>query len=350
MMFKKNICSNRISFILILCGLTLLVVLSTIFYSSHYNKRNARALSQKIYAVLDHYRIMYDIDAHSIDPNTDTTPQAAKGIEQCIQNIAYFVAKKEPINMLLVGFPFKSGNQKKKVLGPLPDMAERTSLEYTQKMLNEIKAVYSQGAKILIFCDGILFAPIFGIPFTDVVSYENELKLLCADLPDITIFTSQNMMKKHGLKSTTEIVQLIDQYEPSDKQFRTELKEIPEIALKRVAMDLDYTQGRILIEKNSLPEIVMNLLSREMRLRSYISKTFPSPDFFRLTVHFSADVSKKFGIRLSPTSNITPYHGVMVQSGDISSILFKKDVDMNHYIYDEKLINGRQYGYYKQIK
>ncbi len=319
-----------------------------LFYMHKHNNAAVSHISQQIYEVLDLYRVPYDIDAHSIDLTIDTTPQAIQGVEQCIQNITHFVAYNRPIQMLLVGFPFKSSNREQKVLGHLPDMAERKSLEYLQEMLNKIKKAYKPGAKVLIFCDGIPFADLFEIPIADVIAYEKALKLLAADMHDITLFTSEDMIKMHKLTSISQIVEFIDQYEPSNEQFKASLQEVPKTTLKRFALELDHPQGHKLIEKYTLQDIVMRLLAREMRLRTYLTHVFPSPTFFRLTVHLSTDVSKKFGIRLSPTSDITPYHGILVEEADGTWVIrFKKDVNEHQYIVHSRVINGVTCTYFK---
>lgn len=314
------------------------------------HKNDILKQSQRIYTILNEHRIEYDIDEHSINSTSDTATQASVGVEQCLQNISYFVTRNKPITMLLVGFPFKSNNVEEKVISTLPDMAERKSLEYLQEIVNEIKKVYSPGAKIMIFCDGIPFAEFLGIPFDQVTLYEKTLKQLAADLVDITIYTSENMLNTHTFSNLLEIINHIDQYPPSDKEFKETLKSIPETILKRIALELNYPQGKLLLKKHSLEDIVIALSAREMRLRSYIAKAFPSPDFFRLTVHFTKDISKKFGIRLSPTSDITPYHGTLVEEIDGSwAIRFKKDIDKDYYQLQSRLINGIKCNYFKRI-
>ena len=337
---SKIICSASVALVII-AGL-----LSYFFIIKH--KSTSLDISKQLYTILDKYRVPYDIDKHSIDQSVDITPQAVTGVEQCIKNIEYFVAKNQPINMLAVGFPFKSGNQEKKVLGYLPDMAERKSLEYLQHMLNEIKAIYKPGAKILIFTDGIVFAEFFEIPIANVIAYEKALKLLLLDLPDITLYTSEDMLRSYGLTSVADIIKFIDQYGPSDAQFKADVKEISETALKRFALELDHPHGQLILKKSSLEDITTRLLAREMRLRTYLMQAFPSSEYFRLTVHLSPDVSKKFGIRLSPTSDITPYHGVLVQEADGAwSIRFKKDIDSQQCPLSSELINGVTCYYFK---
>ena len=301
-----------------------------------------------IYQILAQYRIPYDIDTHSVDPTAAPSTAPIKGEEICLQNLSYFVSAHRPIHMLLVGFPFKSRNHEKKTVGPLPDMAERKSLEYLRNVLNEIKAHYEPGATLLIFCDGIFFAEFFGVAQEEVLKYEQSLKLLAADLTDIKIFSTEDMLKAHKLSTIDQLIQLIDTFEPSDAQFSSRLNEIPQTAIKRFELELDHAGGRALLKKHALADLVTNLLAREMRLRSYLTKEFPSPEFFRLTVHFSPDESKKFGIKLSPTSDITPYHGVLVEEKDGSwKISFKKDVDMHQYHLVYRDINAIPCGYFK---
>lgn len=345
---QSHKCVLTIKFVLTI-GTLMLGGFFIYLFSVKREQARTKNISSAVYNVLDHYRILYDIDKHSVEPTSDTTPQVAQGTDQCLRNLAYFVTNNLPITMLLVGFPFKSANHEKKTVGPLPDMAERKSLEYLQGIINEMKSIYIPGAKIIIFCDGIFFAEFFDIPFTDVIAYEKALRSLIADLSDISLITSEDMLKTNKLTSLTDINKLIDQYPPSNEQFKAFTKNIPETALKRFALELDYPQGRLLLKKHTLKEIAFRLLARETRLRAYIAKTFPSPEFFRLTVHFSPDLSKKFGIRLSPISDITPYHGVLVQENDSWSIRLKKDVDKQKYDLRSMVINGVRCWYFKRI-
>ena len=342
---------NRSTFLKIISALFLIIGSIVVYaYIMHHTRDDVFDNSCQIYQVLDHYRITYDIDKHGVDSTADTTPIPAQEVDKCIQNIAYFIAQNRPIAMLMVGFPFKSANEEKKVLGRLPDMAERKSLEYLQGMLNDIKKVYKPGANILIFCDGIPFAEFCGISMDAVINYEKALKALAADLPDISLYTSQDMISHYKLALAEAIIPFVDRYEPSDAQFKQTLKVVPETALKRIALELDYPEGRVLIKKHGLENIVVGLLAREMRLRTFLTTAFPSPDFFRLTVHLSPDVSKKFGVKLSPNSDVTPYHGTLVEEADGSwAIKYKKDIDVSKYIMQDKVVNGVDCWYLRRL-
>jgi pyoverdine/dityrosine biosynthesis protein Dit1 len=67
------------------------------------------------------------------------------------------VERGEPIKMLLPGFPFKSPNNKTKVLGVLPDLGEELALKRLDGIASAIDAVYENGAEIHITSDGLVY-------------------------------------------------------------------------------------------------------------------------------------------------------------------------------------------------
>lgn len=320
----------------------------SLYCSLHQNNYSNFRKAEQIYQELNNYRISYDLDKRAVGLLADIKEQPIVGVDKAINNIAHFVARAQPVQFVLVGFPFKSGNSEKKVIGFLPDMAERKSLEYLQQITDAVKAVYAPGANVLIYCDGVPFADTLGIPVANVMAYEQALKTMVKDLPNITIFSSEDMVKKHGLSSIDEIIPFFDGYNPSDEQMRSELKQLPAVLLKRIEGELDYARGQEHVRKIGLHEIVTQIISREERLRTYIGETFQLPHYIRLTVHLATDVSKKFGLRLSPDSDVTPYHGVMVEDGEQWMIKFKKDIDLKNYVLDAKDVNGIRYAYYRK--
>ena len=72
-------------------------------------------------------------------------------------SLAGQVERKEPIRMLLPGFPFKSPNQKDKVLGVLPDLGEELALKHLDGLCEKIKAIYGHGAECHITSDGLVY-------------------------------------------------------------------------------------------------------------------------------------------------------------------------------------------------
>jgi pyoverdine/dityrosine biosynthesis protein Dit1 len=67
------------------------------------------------------------------------------------------VERGESIKMLLPGFPFKSPNNKTKVLGVLPDLGEELALKRLDGIASAIDAIYEPGAEIHITSDGLVY-------------------------------------------------------------------------------------------------------------------------------------------------------------------------------------------------
>jgi pyoverdine/dityrosine biosynthesis protein Dit1 len=67
------------------------------------------------------------------------------------------VERGESVKMLLPGFPFKSPNNRTKVLGVLPDLGEELALKRLDEIASAIEAVYEYGAEIHITSDGLVY-------------------------------------------------------------------------------------------------------------------------------------------------------------------------------------------------
>jgi L-tyrosine isonitrile synthase len=328
-------------------GLLVFIVFVFLVIASYYKQsKDAYCRATCIYEILDKYRITYDIDACSVAPSTDTSTKPITGVSQVITRIAASVAQKNPLQLLVVAFPFKSANHLQKTLGPLPDMAERKSLEYLQSMLDEIKTVYAPGAMLTIFCDGIPFASLFNVSQSTVYNYEKALQALVRDLPNIQLYTSADFMKDHKVSHFEEALSFINA--TSAPLFSQQ--PLKDTVRKRVALEFDYPAGHEFLKHHSLDELIYTLQSRENNLQNYISKAFPPSQFLRLTVHFSPDIQKKLGIRLSPTSCITPYHGVLKEEKNGSwTIVFRKEVNLAQYKLVTKTVHGIQCPYFKHV-
>ena len=148
----------------------------------------------------------------------------------------------------------------------------------------------------------LFFNEFFGIRDDEVTTYENTLKQLVRDLPNISFITSQDEMHKNNFKSLKEVINFIDTYPPTTPDFIKNNPSLSSVALKRFSFELDHALGRRVIEKyNDVGNLINQLLAREMRLRSYIQSNFSPNAFFRLTAHLSQDSGRKFGIKLSPS-------------------------------------------------
>jgi hypothetical protein len=67
------------------------------------------------------------------------------------------VRAEEPVLMCLPAFPFKSPNNRDKVLGILPDKAEEFALAHMNGLCAQIGDIYKPGARLTIVSDGLVY-------------------------------------------------------------------------------------------------------------------------------------------------------------------------------------------------
>jgi pyoverdine/dityrosine biosynthesis protein Dit1 len=312
----------------------------------------------QIINILKPFQITKDIDKKSLDTLSSSSELHSPDFKSLQEKITKLLECKKPLKFLLVGFPFKSANTEKKVLGQVPDMAERRSLEYLYGCIKSLKKAYPYGVEFVIFCDGIPFCEYLGISVQTVKLYEQGLQKLVQDMPEITLMTSDSLQKQLELSSSQHICDVIDKYAPSDEEFHSQLET--DVALQdgyntllgRLEIEFDSVQGQEFLRAHGpLSEITKALMAREIRMRRFIESQFDTEDFIRLTVHYSKDLGKKFGIKLSPNSFVTPYHGVLVEEGDGNwFIRFRKDIDIQIFEEVSEVLNGLQCQYMRLKK
>lgn len=234
-----------------------------------------------------------------------------------------------PITFVLPAFPGKSPNLEK-VLGPLPDMAERHSLEFLGRLCDRVRQHYAPGARVILCSDGRVFSDVVGMRDEDVTAYQRELRHMIEDLTLTSIFTF-NLDELHEKISFDQMrKQLMDQYGES----LDDLKESVRRGGKQSqCSDEDIEAHRLycgitrfLVEDSMFPGQLKSrtAIQKECRVRAYevirrsrawgelIAKQFPNA--VRLSIHPQSCGAKKLGIRLMEPDNwMTPWHGVAVE-------------------------------------
>ncbi|WP_241480358.1 L-tyrosine/L-tryptophan isonitrile synthase family protein [Legionella norrlandica] len=106
------------------------------------------------------------------------------------------VEKHKPVIFVLPAFPGKSPNPEK-VLGPLPDFAERLALNFLGNLCQRIKKFYTPGIKIILCSDGRVFSDVVGMKESNVTAYQVELDRLIEgmSLRDISTFNLDDFYK-----------------------------------------------------------------------------------------------------------------------------------------------------------
>ncbi|KAI8937884.1 hypothetical protein NX059_005571 [Plenodomus lindquistii] len=124
-------------------------------------------------------KILDIVFLYSLNKFSDTEAILEAGRPKFLSVIDKFVTAKQPVEMCLPAFPFKSANKVYKVLGSLPDKAEELALDRLNTMCSHIRDVYPPGAKLTIISDGLVYNDLLGISDRDTWKYGEALREMC---------------------------------------------------------------------------------------------------------------------------------------------------------------------------
>jgi pyoverdine/dityrosine biosynthesis protein Dit1 len=254
-------------------------------------------------------------------------PCAARPCDECYRphegKVAGCVGAGEPVRLIVPGFPAKSPNPAK-VLGPLPDRAERLSLEFLQSCCDEIGRHYRPGARVTICSDGHVFGGAVGVTDEEVSCYRRELEAIIEGCG----FSSIGLYSLHdafGSKTFQEMrTELLAAYAEPLPRLRARIRQ--EVNLRRQFNGVH----RFLLEDEAAmhPLASRNRLSEDCKARAHeviqrsnawsrlLSETFPGA--LRLSIHPQPSHSPKIGFHLVSTRDnwLTPWHGVALELRD----------------------------------
>lgn len=250
------------------------------------------------------------------------------------------IAVKKPIIFVLPAFPGKSPNREK-VLGHLPDYAERLALHFLGALCKRIKQFYAPGIKIILCADGRVFSDVVGMKETHVTAYQTQINILIDELNlyDITTFNLDDHY--HPLTFTQMRTELINNYAQSLVHIKDTVQKgakasasLDEREANRMYRGITrflfedsiyrkQVQSRTALQKESR-EKAYELMRRSNAWSSLIAERFP--DSVRLSIHPQSCGSKKLGIRLIQNELwMTPWHGVAVATKN-GFILMKRSM------------------------
>ncbi|MFH8775267.1 L-tyrosine/L-tryptophan isonitrile synthase family protein [Streptomyces sp. NPDC085866] len=252
---------------------------------------------------------------------TDRAPAPADAFAHQRRRIAGFVRDGAPVEFTLPGFPCKSPNPAK-VLGHLPDQAERLSLRFLNTLCTEIERIHPPGARVVICSDGHVFGDLVRVPDGHIDAYADELRTLIHDLAldRLSVFDLRDV---HGaLPYDVQRAHVQDRYAPTAE------------ALRALVRSDDATRAlyrgitRFLVEDTADFPGTRSALQRECRQRAYgvirRSRAWGAliaehhPRAVRLSIHPQPAGDAKFGIRLldAPDAWTTPWHSAALRRTD----------------------------------
>ncbi|MGW2707185.1 L-tyrosine/L-tryptophan isonitrile synthase family protein [Streptomyces sp. NPDC001340] len=252
---------------------------------------------------------------------TDRAPAPAEAFAHQRRRIADFVRDGAPVEFTLPGFPCKSPNPAK-VLGHLPDQAERLSLRFLNTLCTEIERIHPPGARVIICSDGHVFGDLVRVPDRHIDAYADELRTLIHDLAldRLSVFDLRDVYGP--LPHDVKRARVQERYAPTAE------------ALRALVRSDDATRAlyrgitRFLVEDTADFPGTRSALQRECRQRAYgvirRSRAWGAliaehhPHAVRLSIHPQPVGDAKFGIRLldAPDAWTTPWHSAALRRTD----------------------------------
>lgn len=268
------------------------------------------------------------------------------GCEQCaflpLQKILKAIKQNAPVTFILPAFPGKSPNPEK-VLGHLPDHAERLSLSFLGALCQRIKSIYKPGIEIILCSDGRVFSDVVGMKESDVTDYQIAIDQLIREmsLSNITVFNLDHFYK--GL----HFVQMRDELMKSFGQSLEFLQQKIRNGANSFATPEEQEANRMysgitrfLFEDatHAGQDKSRSAVQKEARVRAYevirrsnawsalLAEHFP--DAVRLSIHPQTCGARKLGIRLIGNESwMTPWHGVAVESEEGYTLLKRSEAE-----------------------
>lgn len=225
---------------------------------------------------------------------------------------------KEPLPFYMLGLPFKSINNRDKVLGVIPDLGEEIMLKHFGTFNDAIKEIYTPGISMNIISDGFAFNDLMGVFDNTVFDYEEQNIELTKGLP-ITIYDMTHFYGKH-MRINTMREKLTEQFGISDLELERRINFDIEVNMMYKGM-IHFMEGDLAIHsynsRNQLHKAAKEM-ARRMMIRNEAYSTLVNDNFknyVKLSMHPSENNGKKYSFQLIPgkSENITqsPWHSAL---------------------------------------
>ncbi|AWQ46369.1 L-tyrosine isonitrile synthase [Serratia marcescens] len=253
-----------------------------------------------------------------------------------LPRIRTFIENEQRIEFVLPAFPTKSPNTNK-VIGAVPDMAERLSLIFLNSLCQRIQLYYPPGAHIVICSDGHVFGDLIRVSDEVINHYQREIESLLHEV-GATHLSVFNLGDVKGLAEHTDDYDLlrrllVDGYAESEEAIKQQLMQDEQGLLLYRAIT------RFLYEDSQLPgysgsnaalqkdakQRACGVIQRSWAWGNLLAQHFPAA--IRLSIHPQPVDSLKMGIHMMPTKDdwLTPWHGVAANVNGQFVLMKRKD-------------------------
>lgn len=287
-------------------------------------------ISLKILRELLQYRRRFPGDDTSIAEEERRVTQVQ------LPRIRAFIENEQRIEFVLPAFPTKSPNTNK-VIGAVPDMAERLSLIFLNSLCQRIQLYCLAGGAYRYLPDGHVFGDLIRVSDDAINHYQREIESLLHEV-GATYLSVFNLGDVKGLAEHTDDYDLlrrllVEGYAESEEAIKQQLMQDEQGLLLYRAIT------RFLYEDSQLPgysgsnaalqkdakQRACGVIQRSWAWGNLLAQHFPAA--IRLSIHPQPVDSLKMGIHMMPTKDdwLTPWHGVAANVNGQFVLMKRKD-------------------------
>ncbi len=258
--------------------------------------------------------------------------------EECFavhhEKVAHFLDAGEPVHFVILAFPAKSPNQQK-VLGNLPDLGEKLSIEFLQSFCDQIAHFYLPGARITIASDGHVFGDLVGVSDTGVTDYGQALRTVIDQTGGAAIDV-YSLTEGLGTGDYDELRGILERdYAAPLERVREKVATDAEAArvfngIHRFLFEdqVDLVPGRSREQvRRVCKDLAYQVIQRSNAWSDLVAERFPHA--LRLSIHPQLAHSDKIGFQLLPAADnwLTPWHGVVLDDGNRFTLVKRRTAE-----------------------
>jgi len=271
---------------------------------------------------------------------TCTGPSCKDCLAPHLAKVIVAIESNQPVIFVLPAFPGKSPNANK-VLGPLPDMAERQALKFLGHLCERVRGFYAPGARVILCSDGRVFSDVVGMQEEHVSAYQLGISRMIEELALSHLISTFNLDDLFGGLSFGEMrEQLMNGHAQPLEALQEKVRRGGKPGSDRESDDAQRMYcgiTRFLVEDAATPNQTLSrtAIQKDCKARAYevirrsnawsalVESQFPTA--IRLSIHPQACGAVKLGIRLLEADSwMTPWHGVALKVADGQFFLMKR--------------------------
>lgn len=252
------------------------------------------------------------------------------GREKLKGRISHFISPGQPIKFSLLGFPMKSPNNRDKVIGVMPDLAEEVTINNFADFNAGVSAVYSPGIHLSVISDGLIFNDLMEVPDAIVDQYKEVNQDLSAGMPvqwyDMRDFYGRDV--SDGAIRT----KVVEQFGITPEELERRILMDPDVnflyrgMIRFMNLDMairDYASNTQL--QKEAKKLAKAMMFRNEAYSKLISSEFS--DHIRLSMHPSVNNGTKYSFQLirSPKAFTSAWHCALALVDGIYETIHRKD-------------------------